>query len=51
MNKLIVLEQITNCLFAVTMFICAVALLCLISITVENESLSDFSVEVEVMCE
>lgn len=50
MNKLT--ELVMNCLLLSTMFICSVAaLFCLLNPTVEDKSLSDFSVEVEVMCE
>ena len=57
MNKLT--ELVMNCLLLFTMFICSVAvficsvavLFCLLNPAVEDKSLSDFSVEVEVICE
>lgn len=50
MNKLT--EFVINCILLFTMFICSVAAsFCLLTLTVEDKSLSDFSVEVEVMCE
>ena len=50
MNKLT--EFVINCMLLFTMFICSVAAsFCLFNLTAEDKSLSDFSVEVEVICE